>query len=53
MRRADESGTHTKELSLWDDAGIEPKGSWYIETGQGMGETLIIAGQKQTYTLSD
>jgi tungstate transport system substrate-binding protein len=51
--RADESGTHTKELSLWDAAGVEPKGSWYIETGQGMGETLTIASQKQAYTLSD
>jgi tungstate transport system substrate-binding protein len=51
--RADESGTHTKELSLWEAAGIEPKGSWYVETGQGMGETLTIAGQKQAYTLSD
>jgi tungstate transport system substrate-binding protein len=51
--RADESGTHTKELSLWKAAGLEPKASWYIETGQGMGETLTIAGQKQAYTLSD
>jgi tungstate transport system substrate-binding protein len=51
--RADESGTHTKELSIWQGAGIEPKGSWYIETGQGMGETLTIASQKQAYTLSD
>jgi tungstate transport system substrate-binding protein len=51
--RADESGTHAKELELWDAASIEPGGSWYIETGQGMGETLTIAGQKQAYTLSD
>ena len=51
--RADESGTNTKELSIWEAAGIEPKGSWYIETGQGMGETLTIAGQKHAYTLSD
>jgi tungstate transport system substrate-binding protein len=51
--RADESGTHTKELSIWEAAGIEPKGAWYIETGQGMGETLTIASQKQAYTLSD
>ncbi len=51
--RADESGTNTKELSLWEAVGIEPKGARYIETGQGMGETLIIAGQKQAYTLSD
>jgi tungstate transport system substrate-binding protein len=51
--RADESGTHTKELEIWEAAAIEPKGSWYIETGQGMGETLTIASQKQAYTLSD
>ncbi|MQA61342.1 MAG: tungsten ABC transporter substrate-binding protein [Actinophytocola sp.] len=51
--RADESGTHAKELSLWQAAGIEPSGSWYIETGQGMGETLTIAGQKEAYALTD
>jgi tungstate transport system substrate-binding protein len=51
--RADESGTHTKELSLWEAAGIEAGGSWYIETGQGMGPTLTIASQRQAYTLSD
>ena len=51
--RADESGTNTKELSLWEAAGVEPGGPWYIETGQGMGETLTIAGQKQAYTLAD
>jgi tungstate transport system substrate-binding protein len=51
--RADESGTHTKELSIWEAAGVQPAGSWYIETGQGMGQTLTIAGQKQAYTLAD
>jgi tungstate transport system substrate-binding protein len=51
--RADESGTNAKELELWDAAGVEPQGSWYIETGQGMGETLTIADQKEAYTLSD
>jgi tungstate transport system substrate-binding protein len=51
--RGDDSGTYAKELSLWDEAGVEPGGSWYFETGQGMGETLTIAGQKQAYTLSD
>jgi tungstate transport system substrate-binding protein len=51
--RGDDSGTHAKELSLWEQAGVEPGGSWYFETGQGMGETLTIAGQKQAYTLSD
>ena len=51
--RGDDSGTHTKELSLWEEAGIEPSGDWYVETGQGMGETLTIAGQKSAYTLTD
>jgi tungstate transport system substrate-binding protein len=51
--RADDSGTHTKELSLWEAAGVQPEGSWYIETGQGMAETLTIASQKRAYTLSD
>jgi len=51
--RADDSGTHAKELALWEAAGTKPGGSWYIETGQGMGETLTIASQKRAYTLSD
>ena len=53
LSRGDESGTHTKEKSLWTAAGLEPGGSWYQETGQGMGETLDVASQKQGYTLSD
>ena len=51
--RGDDSGTHAKELSVWEMAGVQPGGSWYVETGQGMGETLAIAGQKRAYTLSD
>jgi len=53
LSRGDESGTHTKEKSLWTAAGIVPSGSWYQETGQGMGETLNVASQKEGYTLSD
>jgi len=51
--RGDDSGTHSKELALWEQAGVEPSGEWYLETGQGMGETLTIAGQKSAYTLTD
>src|SRR3954451_6369035 len=51
--RADDSGTNAKELKLWQHAGIEPSGSWYIKTGQGMGPTLVISDQKDAYTLSD
>jgi tungstate transport system substrate-binding protein len=51
--RADQSGTNTKELEIWKQAGITPKGLWYIQTGQGMGPTLTIASQKRAYTLTD
>ncbi len=53
ISRADESGTHKKELSLWKKAGLKPGGAWYIESGQGMGETLRIADEKGAYTLAD
>jgi len=51
--RADSSGTHLLELDLWRQVGVEPKGPWYLEVGQGMGATLRIASQKGAYTLSD
>jgi len=53
VSRGDESGTHSKELSIWEAAGIEPSGDWYLSTGQGMGDTLRIASEKQGYTLTD
>jgi tungstate transport system substrate-binding protein len=54
VSRADDSGTNKAELALWKAAGVNPKGQpWYLETGQGMGETLTITDQKQGYTLSD
>jgi len=53
VSRGDNSGTHTKELNLWEAAGTEPGGGWYQETGSGMGEALNIANQQSAYTLSD
>ena len=53
LSRGDNSGTHTKELAIWDEAGVEPGGDWYRETGQGMGEVLNIANEQGGYTLSD
>ena len=53
VSRGDNSGTHFREQSLWKEAGIEPSGDWYIEVGQGMGVTLLIASEKQAYTLVD
>lgn len=53
VSRADKSGTHTKELSVWTKAGITPTGRWYIEAGQGMGDTLMMANEMNAYTLTD
>ncbi|MCA9922066.1 MAG: substrate-binding domain-containing protein [Anaerolineales bacterium] len=53
VSRGDDSGTHTKEKSIWADAGLEPAGDWYIAAGQGMGAVLTMADELQAYTLSD
>ena len=53
VSRGDKSGTHLLEQALWKAAGIEPKGAWYIESGQGMGQTLGIANERSAYTLTD
>ncbi|MBL7006239.1 MAG: substrate-binding domain-containing protein [Spirochaetia bacterium] len=53
VSRGDDSGTHVKELSLWDSVGIDPGGTWYREAGQGMGAVLIMADELNGYTLAD
>lgn len=54
VSRGDKSGTHTKELSVWKKAGIDPAGKpWYLEVGQGMEKTQRIADEKRAYTLTD
>jgi tungstate transport system substrate-binding protein len=53
VSRGDDSGTHTKEKAIWEAAGIEPSGDWYISAGQGMGAVLTMANEQQAYTLSD
>jgi tungstate transport system substrate-binding protein len=53
VSRGDNSGTHKKELHLWNITHIEGRGNWYIETGTGMGQTLLTASEKKAYTLSD
>lgn len=53
LSRGDRSGTHLRERRLWSEAGIDPAGSWYRESGQGMGSTLAIAAESGSYTLTD
>jgi tungstate transport system substrate-binding protein len=56
VSRGDRSGTHSAELTLWKQAGIDitaSKGPWYREIGQGMGAALNTAGAMNAYVLSD
>ena len=53
VSRGDDSGTNKKELSIWKKAGIQSMGSWYFETGQGMGASINVANEKQAYVLAD
>jgi tungstate transport system substrate-binding protein len=53
--RGDDSGTHTKELALWEVAGlgVDANNEWYSSLGQGMGDTLVFANEAGAYTLTD
>ena len=56
VSRGDKSGTHSAELALWKQAGVDiaaTKGPWYREIGQGMGAALNTAGAMNGYVLSD
>ncbi len=58
VSRGDASGTHGKEKAIWRGAGydyeaVRRAGKWYIEAGRGMGPTLLMASEKQAYTLVD
>jgi len=57
VSRGDGSGTHLKEKALWTLAGFNwseiRKERWYIESGTGMGKTILIADEMGAYTLSD
>lgn len=53
VSRGDESGTHQMEKDYWKSAGVDPKGAWYVSSGQGMGQVLTMAGQFEGYALTD
>jgi len=56
VSRGDNSGTYKKEIFLWNKTGYIPNtknDSWYLETGTGMGSTLVISSEKGAYTLTD
>ncbi len=53
ISRGDDSGTHKKELYLWEKLSMKPSSTWYIESGSGMEVTLRIANEKVAYSLCD
>ena len=58
VSRGDDSGTHSKEKAIWKAAGyeyaaVQSAGAWYVEAGTGMGPTLMMASEKEAYTLTD
>ena len=53
VSRADDSGTHKKELSIWEKADLTPSGEWYVEAAAGMGDVITMTNEKAGYTLSD
>jgi tungstate transport system substrate-binding protein len=58
VSRGDDSGTHAKEKLIWSEAGfdyedVRNSGEWYVEAGKGMGPTLLMANEMQSYVLAD
>ena len=53
VSRGADSGTHKKELSLWEKTNFKPEKTWYREVGQGMGRVLQISGEIKAYTMTD
>jgi tungstate transport system substrate-binding protein len=58
ISRGDDSGTHAKEKLIWSQAGfdyeeVRNSGAWYVEAGKGMGPTLLMANEMQSYVMAD
>jgi len=54
VSRGDNSGTHRREVSIWEEVGVQPEGqSWYEESSTGQGQNLLVASDKGAYTLAD
>ena len=53
LSRGDDSGTYKCEMKLWENANLQPSWSGYLESGQGMGATLMMADEMSSYVLTD
>lgn len=53
ITRGDRSGTDVMERSLWTRAGVTPERPWYVESGVGQAQSLVVASERRAYTLTD
>lgn len=53
ISRGDQSGTHQKEMDIWEKAGITPKGNWYMPTNDFMTASLKKANADKAYFMTD
>lgn len=53
ISRGDDSGTHKKELAIWEENNLQPESENYLEAALGMGPVLLLANEMQAYTLTD
>jgi len=53
ITRGDNSGTHKKELSIWEKTGIKPEGGWYRTSQDFMMASLQKAASEKGYFMVD
>jgi tungstate transport system substrate-binding protein len=54
VSRDDGSGTYGREVAMWEAVGIDPTDEpWYVRTGTGMGDTLLVTDQRKGVTLAE
>ena len=55
ISRGDDSGTHKKEIEIWNSIKLKTNNfnEWYMSIGQGMGKTILVSNEKNAYTIAD
>lgn len=53
VSRGDDSGTHKKEIGIWNTISTNPEGKWYVSAGKGMGDVILMANEMNAYTMTD
>ena len=53
VSRGDSSGTHVKELALWQAAGVKPTAPLYLESGADHAAMLHLADERRAFALAE